>query len=72
MMREYAMEQLGTTGDLPATAWRHAEFYRDLSQQLGTIVRGPDQAECVDRLSRGTGTGDIDNVRTVHALVPHA
>ena len=64
MMREYAVEQLGTTEDLPATARRHAEYYRDLSRQLGPIVRGPDQAECVDRLSRGTGTGDIDNVRT--------
>ena len=62
MMREYATEQLDKSGYLPTTAQRHAEYYRDLSQQLGTIVRGPDQAECVDRLSHGTGTGDIDNV----------
>ena len=56
MMRDCATEQLGEGEALQATGWRHADFYRTLSRELGAIVRGPNQAERVDRLSHGTGT----------------
>ncbi len=57
-------EQLDKSGVLSATAQRHAEYYRDLSRQVGTIVRRPrTKPTRVDWLSHGTGTGDIDNVR---------
>ena len=63
MMRDYAREKLGDREALEVTGWRHADFYRALSREFGGIVRGPKQAERVDRLSHGTGTGDIDNIR---------
>ena len=63
MMRDYAVEQLAKRDALQATGQRHADVYRALSREVGGIVRGPEQAERVERLSHGTGTGDIDNVR---------
>jgi predicted ATPase/tetratricopeptide (TPR) repeat protein len=63
LMREYAAERLDATGDQVRVSARHAAYYRRLSGEFGMAVRGPKQTETVDRLSQGSGAGDIDNVR---------
>ena len=54
-IRAYALEKLAESGEIEATARRHAEFFRDL---LSTNVRGKLTAEDLARHLR-----EIDNVR---------
>ena len=63
LVHDYARERLDVMGELEDAGRCHAEFYRDLTRFLEPALRGPLQAEWVDRLDRGAGAGDIDNVR---------
>ena len=62
MVREYARGHLDAAA-LEAAGRRHAEHYRSLSSDLRQALRGEEQAAWVDRLGRGPGAGDIDNLR---------
>jgi predicted ATPase len=63
MVRDYALEKLETSGRLEDLGRRHAEHYRQHTAMLRQALRGPEQAGWVDHLGRGSGTGDIDNIR---------
>ena len=63
MVRDYAREKLAERGELEALSARHADHYRSLSAVIHGQLRGPEQAALVDHLGRGSGTGDIDNLR---------
>jgi predicted ATPase len=57
-VRQYALELLNETGELPELRRRHGEFYADLLKQAEKELRGPDQVIWVDALE-----AEYDNVR---------
>jgi predicted ATPase len=63
MMRDYARENLESTGQLETTERRHVEYYSEFSRTLHGRLRGTEQADWVARLDSGSGAGDIDNLR---------
>ncbi len=57
-LREYAWERLMET-DAETRQRKHADCYVRLVEGAETLIRGPDQKECLDRLER-----EHDNVRS--------
>jgi predicted ATPase/DNA-binding SARP family transcriptional activator/DNA-binding CsgD family transcriptional regulator/Flp pilus assembly protein TadD len=58
-VRQYAGEKLEASGDAEAVRSRHAEFFLALSEVAEPELRGPRQAEWLDRLET-----EHDNLRT--------
>lgn len=54
-VRQYARENLEESGEAGETLRRHAEFFLDLAKQAYPELRGPRQAEWLDRLEREHG-----------------
>jgi predicted ATPase/DNA-binding SARP family transcriptional activator len=51
-VRQYTHEKLALDGsESEAARQRHAEYYRDLAEQAETGLKGPEQAEWLDRLA---------------------
>jgi predicted ATPase len=57
-IREYATEQLVTSGETEALRRRHAEYFLALAEQAGPQLQGPEQAIWLDRIAR-----ELDNLR---------
>ena len=49
-IREYGLESLGLTGELPATKRRHAAYFLALAEQAEPELRGPHQVAWAARL----------------------
>ncbi len=62
-MREYAHEKLVQAGDAAATAARHCEHFFALAKQAREGLKGPQQAQWIERLE-----ADLDNLRSATAL----
>ncbi|MFL5731663.1 MAG: ATP-binding protein [Chloroflexia bacterium] len=58
-IREYALERLAESGEMPSTYRRHALYYLDLAEQAEHQLRGPHQAAWLERLETEHG-----NLRT--------
>jgi predicted ATPase/DNA-binding CsgD family transcriptional regulator/DNA-binding XRE family transcriptional regulator len=61
-LREYALEQLATSGEEHATRTRHATYYLALAEEAVPQLRGPDQIRWLDWLET-----DHDNLRAACA-----
>jgi predicted ATPase/class 3 adenylate cyclase len=59
MIRQYAQEQLETSGEAPAVRRRHADHYVAVAETAGPGLRSPDQLEWARAVAR-----EIDNLRT--------
>jgi non-specific serine/threonine protein kinase len=57
-IRDYALEQLASTGELAAARRRHAEFFVQLAEQAERALNSPAQAAWLDRLEH-----DADNLQ---------
>jgi predicted ATPase len=57
-IREYALESLARSGEEDEIRRRHANFFLDLANKAEPELRGPNQAEWLDRLEH-----DHDNLR---------
>ncbi len=57
-IREYGLEALEVSGEMEATRQAHALYYLQLSEQAEPDLRGPQQAELLERLER-----EHDNLR---------
>jgi predicted ATPase/transcriptional regulator with XRE-family HTH domain len=57
-VREFALEQLAATGELPALERRHAEYYLALAEAAEQHLMGPQQRVWLDRLA-----AEHDNLR---------
>jgi DNA-binding CsgD family transcriptional regulator/tetratricopeptide (TPR) repeat protein len=57
-IREYALDQLLASGQMPALRRRHAEYYLALAEQAAAKLRGAEQAAWLRRLE-----SDHDNLR---------
>ncbi|HEY0735302.1 MAG TPA: tetratricopeptide repeat protein [Herpetosiphonaceae bacterium] len=55
ILREYASEQLTSSAETEAVRRRHGAFYRTLATTAEPELRGPDQAQWLDRLEREHG-----------------
>jgi predicted ATPase/DNA-binding SARP family transcriptional activator len=58
LLRQFAAERLGTSGDATTTRAQHAAYYLVLAEQAAPELIRPDQAATLDRLDRA-----LDNVR---------
>jgi predicted ATPase/DNA-binding CsgD family transcriptional regulator len=54
-IQEYAVEQLGVSGEADAVRVRHTAFYAGLAERAGPELIGPDQAAWLDRLDGERG-----------------
>ena len=57
-LRSYARERLAETGEGPALAARHRDWFLDLAEEAEPNLSGPEQAAWLDRLEK-----DHDNLR---------
>ena len=57
-LREYALERLAARAERTALQERHADYFVGLAQQAEGELRGPRQADWLDRLQ-----ADHDNIR---------
>ena len=57
-IREFALEQLGNTGELDAIARLHATHFLNLAEQAAPELIGPEQPKWIERLDR-----EHDNLR---------
>ena len=51
-IREYALEQLATSGEEPKIRDRHADLYAGLAKQSENVLQAPDRDHKLDRLDR--------------------
>jgi predicted ATPase/class 3 adenylate cyclase/predicted negative regulator of RcsB-dependent stress response len=58
VVRDYALEQLETSGEAETLRHAHAAYYRDLAETAEPALRGPGQAHWLIRLDR-----ELDNIR---------
>ncbi len=58
VIREYAAEQLLSSGEAEAVRRRHAQYFLALAVQARSKLRGPEQVAWLDRLE-----GELDNLR---------
>ena len=58
-IREYAADRLQTEPEASETSERHTRFYTELSKSAHTELRGPSQAEWLERLDP-----ELENLRT--------
>jgi predicted ATPase len=65
-VREYALEQLETSGEAPVLRRRHAAYMLAMAEEAGKGLTGPEQAACLTRLER-----DHDNLRAVLVWAQH-
>src|SRR5262249_24263817 len=56
--REFAAEQLGTSGEQETVQRRHAAYYLALAERAAPALGGPEQDRCFARLQR-----EHDNLR---------
>ena len=62
MLREYALEQLARSGDMPALQHRHAQYYCALAEQTAPLLDDPQAPLCLQRLE-----DEHDNLRAALA-----
>ena len=62
-LREYALEQLHSQGELEATRRQHARYFCQLAETANPLLRGPDEILWLERLD----LPDYDNFRSAIA-----
>lgn len=59
-IREFALEQLASAGEIDAARQQHAEYFLELAEQAGPALLGSEEALWLDRLER-----ELGNLRAV-------